>query len=270
MSYILDALKKLEKERRRGRIPGLSEQDSVVYHSRRRPVWPYILIAVFALNAALLIWWFLPKNPNNAVMQAAPSSLLLAAPAGQPLVAPSSLPSAAPSVSQEVKKSEIEKSGNATSSVAAESAPVSRPQSSPPAKDTTVYRERLLALRKMLQEDAQKTASSMNGGAKTDNEKQKEPEAALQEKKPEVVPEPLPDRKLYKLSELPPSVKNSLPGFSITAFLYSEKPSGRMARINERMMREGQELAPGIRVEEIVSDGVILSYRKFHFIVSVK
>jgi len=36
MSYILDALKKLEKERRRGRIPGLSEQDSVVYHSQRR------------------------------------------------------------------------------------------------------------------------------------------------------------------------------------------------------------------------------------------
>ncbi|MBI5633936.1 MAG: general secretion pathway protein GspB [Nitrospirae bacterium] len=269
MSYILDALKKLEKERRRGRIPGLTEQDSVVYHSRRRPVWPYILIAVFSLNAALLIWWFLPKNPNNTVMPSAPASLPSAAPASQPLTAPPSLPSSEPAISQNMKKPEVEGSGKVTSSVAAESAAVKQPPVSPPAKDT-VYRERLLALRKMLQEDAQKTASSMAGGSKTDNEKQKESEAALQEKKHEVVPDPLPEKKLYKLSELPPSVKSGLPGFSITAFLYSEKPSGRMARINERMMREGQELAPGIRVEEIVADGVILSYRKFHFIVNVK
>ena len=42
-----------------------------------------------------------------------------------------------------------------------------------------------------------------------------------------------------------------------------------MARINERIMREGQELEPGIRIEEIVSDGEILSYKKFRFFVSV-
>jgi general secretion pathway protein B len=254
VSYILDALKKLEKERKRGRIPGLSEQDSIVYHSQRRPAWPYVLIAVFILNAALLLWWFLPKKPKDILVPTAPSSL----------------PLAAQDISRDVKIPEIKGSGNVISSGAAESAPANRPMASPPAKDT-VLRERLQSLRKMMQEDAQKSSSPMESEPKAFNEKQKEqPAAAPQEKKPEVVAEPLPDKKLYKLSELPPSVKNSLPDFSITAFLYSEQPSGRMARINERMMREGQEVEPGVRIEEIVSNGVILSYKKFHFFVSVK
>lgn len=240
MSYILDALKKLEKERRRGRIPGLSEQDSVVYHSQRRSVLPYVMIAVFSLSAVLLIWWFLPKQPKEAVMPAALSSLLLAA----------------PSLNQDVKRPEMKASDAPLLSNAAEPSSVSRPPVSPPA-------------RKMLQEEAQKTTSLTNSEPKAENEKQKNNEASRQEKKPEVAAEPLPDKKLYKLSELPPSVRDSLPGFSITAFLYSDSPSGRMARINERIMREGQELEPGIRIEEIVSDGVILSYKKFRFFVSV-
>jgi len=240
VSYILDALKKLEKERRRGRIPGLSEQDSVVYHSQRRSVLPYVMIAVFSLSAVLLIWWFLPKQPKEAVMPAALSSL----------------PLAAPSMNQDVKRPEMKASDAPLLSNAAEPSSVSRPPVSPPA-------------RKMLQEEAQKTTSLTNSEPKAENEKQKNNEASRQEKKPEVAAEPLPDKKLYKLSELPPSVRDSLPGFSITAFLYSDSPSGRMARINERIMREGQELEPGIRIEEIVSDGVILSYKKFRFFVSV-
>jgi len=240
VSYILDALKKLEKERRRGRIPGLSEQDSVVYHSQRRSVLPYVMIAVFSLSAVLLIWWFLLKQPKEAVMPAAPSGL----------------PLAAPSMNQDVKRPEMKASDAPLLSNAAEPSSVSRPPVSPPA-------------RKMLQEEAQKTTSLTNSEPKAENEKQKNNEASRQEKKPEVAAEPLPDKKLYKLSELPPSVRDSLPGFSITAFLYSDSPSGRMARINERIMREGQELEPGIRIEEIVSDGVILSYKKFRFFVSV-
>ncbi|MBI5848267.1 MAG: general secretion pathway protein GspB [Nitrospirae bacterium] len=255
MSYILDALKKLEKERRRGKIPGLSEQDSIVYHSQRRPVWPYILIAVFVLNAALLFWWFLPKKSADSVMPAAPAS--------QPL--------AAPSASQDVKMPEVkEPAGEVASGAAAGKASVSSTPVPPPAEKDSVLRERLLALRKKMQEDEQKSAGRINGEQKADHERQKVTEVAILEGKPEVAAEPLPEKKLYKFSELPPSVKGGLPVFSITAFLYSEKPSGRMARINERMMREGQELSPGIRVEEIVTDGVILSYRKFHFFVSVK
>lgn len=238
MSYILDALKKLEKERRRGRIPGISEQDSVVYHSQRRLAWPYILLAVLFLNAALLIWWFLPKQSKDNVT---------------------------PAMIQDVKGPEIKESGNVVSSGAKEPSSVSLP----PAKDA-VSDKSVQPVRNLQHEEARKTTGLMNSEPKAENEKQKMTEALPQEKKPEVVAEPLPEKKLYKLSELPPAVRDSLPGFSITAFLYSDSPSGRMARINERMMREGQELEPGIRIEEIVTDGVILSYKKFRFFVSLK
>jgi len=253
VSYILEALKKLEKERRRERIPGLSEQDSVVYHSERRPVWPYLLIAVFSLNAALLIWWFLP-NAKDKVIPAAPSSPLLAAPA----------------VTQAVKSPELAEPVKSISSGAAESTSVSLPPVSPPATDSA-SRNTVQSVRNIRREDAQKTAKLVNSESKAENEKLKMTEASPQEKKPDVLAEPLPEKKLYKLSELPPSVRESLQKFfTITAYMYSSSPSERKVRINDHMMQEGQELEPGIRIEEIVPDGVILSYKKFRFFVSLK
>lgn len=246
MSYILEALKKLEKERKRGRIPGLNEQDSVVYHSRKKPVWPYILIAVFSLNAALLIWWFLPsaKDKNPVIVTA-------------------------PVVSQDVTRPEIRESENVTPPGAAGPFSVIQPPVSPPAEDAASHKS-VQPVRSVPREEVRKTTGIVTNEPKAENETQKKAETSQQEITQEVTTEPLPDKKLYKLSELPSSIKEGLPGFLITAFLYSDSPSGRMARINERMMREGQVLEPGIRVEEIVTDGVILSYKKFRFFVSLK
>jgi len=261
MSYILEALKKLEKERKRGRIPGLSEQDSVVYHSQRRPVWPYLLAGAFILNAVILIWWFLPKNTKDAEMPAAPSSLQLAA--------PSILPATAPAPSQDTTRPENRESGNVITKGAAGLSSVKPAPVMPPAHDA-VSRESVQPVRNVPREEDKKAVSVRKSEPKTENDKQKKTEILRQETKPEITAEPLPEKKLYKLSELPPSVRDSLPRFSITAFLYADSPSGRMARINERMMREGQELEPGIRIEEIVPDGVVMSYRKFRFFVSLK
>ncbi len=268
MSYILDALKKLEKERKRGRIPGLNEQDSVVYHSQKRPVWPYLLAGAFILNAAILIWWFMPRA-RNTVMPATPANVASPAPANIPLAVPPVQQLTAPAVSQDTAKPEDKGSGNVISSGVKDASSTSLSPAAPPAQDAG-SRDRLKTERKMPQEETRKAAGPAMNEPKPENEKQKKTEVLRQETKPEVIAEPVPEKKLYKLSELPSTVRSGLPGFSITAFLYSESPSGRMARINERMMREGQELEPGIRIEEIVPDGVIMSYKKFRFFVSPK
>lgn len=244
MSYILEALKKLEKERKRGRIPGLSEQDAVVYHSQKRAVWPYLLISVLFLNGVVLLWWFL-FGAKDKVLPAVPA------------------------VNQEVKSSEIKESGNVISSDAAESSSVSLPSASPPARDTashgTVQPDRSVPPREVW-----KTANPTNNEPRAEKEQQKI-EALRQEKKAESLADQLPEKKLYSLSELPPSVRESLQNFfTITAYMYSSTPSERKVRINDQMMREGQELEPGIRIEEIVPDGVILTYKKFRFFVSLK
>ena len=40
-----------------------------------------------------------------------------------------------------------------------------------------------------------------------------------------------------------------------------------MVRVNEHMMREGQDLTDGVKLEEITRDGIILRYQKYRFYV---
>lgn len=38
-----------------------------------------------------------------------------------------------------------------------------------------------------------------------------------------------------------------------------------MVVVNDKLLREGDEAAPGVRVERILSDGVEFSYRGYRF-----
>ncbi len=78
------------------------------------------------------------------------------------------------------------------------------------------------------------------------------------------------EKRLYRLAELPAVVRKTLPDFSIAAFLFSEDPSLRMVRINGRMLREGEDLSPGLRLEEITRDGVIMRLQDYRFSVPVR
>ncbi len=58
MSYILDALKKSEQERRRGDVPELThfESGDAAAHPRRH-LWPIVVIVLLVLNAVALFFW---------------------------------------------------------------------------------------------------------------------------------------------------------------------------------------------------------------------
>jgi len=75
---------------------------------------------------------------------------------------------------------------------------------------------------------------------------------------------------IYTLHELPSSIQQGLPAFSITAHIYTGDPASGMVKVNGQLMREGQELSPGLRLEEIVSDGVIFRYQNYRFRVGLK
>jgi hypothetical protein len=42
-----------------------------------------------------------------------------------------------------------------------------------------------------------------------------------------------------------------------------------VTRINEKILQEGQELTPGLRLEEIVPEGVIFGFRGYRFRVDL-
>jgi len=61
MSYILDALKKADRERQRGTLPNLdTRQAGPNGRPEKRSRWPYWLAAALLINAGLLLWWLRP------------------------------------------------------------------------------------------------------------------------------------------------------------------------------------------------------------------
>ncbi|MFO7994100.1 MAG: general secretion pathway protein GspB [Marinobacter sp.] len=64
MSYILDALRKSETERRQGRVPDLGQQVQMIHKPKKNSVPVLVWVAIgLALNAAILVWAFWPAAP---------------------------------------------------------------------------------------------------------------------------------------------------------------------------------------------------------------
>jgi hypothetical protein len=73
VSYILEALKKLERKRRREEGTRLlSEQQQTARPPKRWPLWPYLVSLALLLNAVLLLWWLHPwqqPQPDRSARQ---------------------------------------------------------------------------------------------------------------------------------------------------------------------------------------------------------
>lgn len=113
MSYILDALRKSETERRQGRMPDLGQQVQLIYRPKKKRISPVVWVAVaLTLNAGVLAFVFWPgfqrtdqpveqvKAPPVAPAQAPPVNLPKAEAAAAPvprerptIIVPSSNPS---------------------------------------------------------------------------------------------------------------------------------------------------------------------------------
>jgi general secretion pathway protein B len=66
MSYILEALKKLEEKRHAAETPrDLLAMHGTAQHINRRPLLRYALVAVLLLNAGLLVWWLHPWQSSG-------------------------------------------------------------------------------------------------------------------------------------------------------------------------------------------------------------
>jgi len=65
---------------------------------------------------------------------------------------------------------------------------------------------------------------------------------------------------------LPVALQQSLPPIRIEGHIYDASPAARMVIINGVIRREHQMLGPELKLEEITSDGIVLSYRhrRFH------
>lgn len=209
MSYILEALEKLEENRPKTEPPGLrKEPDKKAARPRRLRFLPHLLVVALLINAAIFLWWLHPWEQTKA------TAVVPGAPHPQSSFAPSVPPSVnGPQTAEEP----ISGRGQVDSQSAAGNISEERESSKPvPAE-----------------------AGTRNVGRSRE------------------------DRKVYSLSDLPPSVRQDLPAIAISGHSYSADPSLRIVLINGSTMREGQTISGGLILEKITSDGVILSYQGY-------
>jgi general secretion pathway protein B len=222
MSFILDALRKLEQKRQKESAPRiLGLQNSVPPGSSRRPHWPYLLAVGLLLNATVFGWWIASSKHGG--------------PAEPPVVAEKSAPADETPVARNSPQS-IDPAGPNGREHEVETA-ASREQASAAAPVTVV----------------RKKASPESVDAPV-SEPQKEAAVLSQ-----------PPKRIIAMDELPDSVRKDLPDLAVSLHVYTKDPSTRLARVNNRTVREGDFAAPGLRVEEITPDGVVLRFQGYRF-----
>jgi general secretion pathway protein B len=229
MSFILDALKKSEAERRQGEVPRL-QNEPFSPAPRRRPVWPFLLVLALLLNGVVFGWWLLAreeKRETDAVSAGGQNAS--AAPAGLPAATkaePAAAPggSAAPALppEPEVVTVVIEETPAGPAAPAARPAPARAAEKKAPIRRT-----------------------------------EPPPAAPARSKVAAAAPAA---KSFPPVSELPDNVRAGLPRLDLHLHFFTPEPERRLVRINGLNLREGGSSGDGLSVVEITQDGVKLSY----------
>jgi general secretion pathway protein B len=252
MSYILDALRKSDQQRRRGAAPTLllGQATAVV---RKQPAFlVYGLLAALLLGAGMAIGWLRPWQAEHAAPAATQSdaNVRQSVPA-QPEIATAPAPALAPPP------------------VAAPAlAPVRAPAAVPVPAPASVKSKSPASV---------KSPSPASVGTEAPGKPQDEV-AAVSSKATAVPQQPpapavagaAPAQNVISMAELPLALQQELPAMAISFHAYSGNPRDRLVGIDNRMLREGDDVAPGLKLEQITPEGMILGYKGYSFRRGVK
>jgi general secretion pathway protein B len=248
MSYILDALKKSEQQRQRGATPSLLAAQATDATPRRAPTLLQGLAAaailVFGVAIGLL-------RPWQAEAPALPPSAV------RPPQTP--VPPAPPAPATVEITINTERHASAPASAtqplpATQPVPAAQPVS-PPAGGVPKAQAPAPAI--PAQGVAPKSAATPE-----DKVSSPAPERPAGARPPDAAPA----RPPVLFAELPIAIQQDIPKLSILFHLYSGNPKDRLVGINDRMLREGDPVAPGLVLEQITQDGMILSYKGYRFL----
>ncbi|MDY6798090.1 MAG: general secretion pathway protein GspB [Pseudomonadota bacterium] len=245
MSYILDALRKSERERRQGRVPDLGHQVQFVHKPGRKRGSAARWIAIgLVLNAAVIglaLWFWLSDRAATTV----------AVPSGQ--------------ASDVEQMEQVEQGGTVggrePEPVVAAPEPGELRDARERAPDPVPVADPVAASGPPVQE----LPVIIRPGQAPEPYVVNEPTLIVPGKSPEPVssggdpkdPADLPAR-VPHLVELPLSFQKSVPNLTFNSHVYSSQASSSRVMINGHYLQTGQSFS-GIRVEKITEDGVVLS-----------
>lgn len=255
MSYILDALKKSEEERReqeeRQRLAytPLSVKSSA---RARKPLAPALILSTSLMLSLLILgggWWYL--NRTEVIGEQLPAE---------------------PSPTEEqqrvtVQKSEVppppdqaERPAQQVVKPVPEPLPV--PITSPPETEIAAQQPGQAAGQTAEEElsPSPSTAPITEIAAQAQQPGQAAGQPAEEKLSPSPATAPEPES-LPLLADLPFSTRSMLPELKLRGHVYSETPSQRMIMVNTSIVREGDTITPDLSLVEISEDGLILRFR---------
>jgi len=228
MSYILDALKKAEAERRMGTAP---ETRAAAGAPRYQPGTPstrplrLIIVVLLALLAGAGIgfaWQTWHRAPTAAPRAASAPPQATTAPA----------PAAPPAIAEAPPKAE-------------EAPPVGRAAPSSPAAA-----EQRPVLRHVRPPAPVRHSASQAATAQ----------------RPAAAPAPSAEAAaVVTLQQLPAAIRSRIPPLATSGYLYSGNPADRSVVLNGRLLREGDRVAPQLTLEQLLPDGMVLNYDGHRF-----
>ena len=258
MSFILDALKKLEHKRQRSSAPSLlTIYDFASEKPKKHSVWLYLLIAVLLLNAGMLLIWLRPWQSEKQVTVKQSADIQkhesMTTESGKE-VSDVHVPDS--SLSRSVAKTEIKKLKAAPSVKQALAVPQNQPQAQPKTDRTVSDKPTILSNT----EKTQEITPTAHGNTPAINHQSNESPIYVHTRD-------LSEQRILEKNELPLSVQQELPNISIRGHIYSNDLTSRIVNINGQIIREGETVTAGLKLEEITEYGVILSYKGYRFTI---
>ncbi len=261
MSYILDALKKAEKDRRRGKESELlSASDVLPQKQTRRHKWPYLIVIALLINAGLLVWLVGLWSGKRA--SAPPPYAGQERAATDRLTAP--LSDSAPHIPI---KSGADRTERETTPAGPQAPPASVNARLPEALQHTRTQSALNTPQPGGIGQAKHKVQIENPGAIPPEMPATSPSSAAQEQANISVPKA--ENRIYKMRELPQSILSGLPDLSLSLHLYHPDPSSRLISIRGKTLHEGQELSAGLKLMEITPEGAVFSFQSYRFQVGL-
>lgn len=211
MSYILDALRKSDQQRRRHVAPTLlTLQPSAVV--RKRPAYvTYGLLAVILIGGGVVFGWLRPwqSEPAAVVKPIEPKPL-----ESKPLESKPGPP--APAASE----------------IAAQAKP----------------------------DNVSPEANSLASGKA----------AQPPERRVDIAAADAAGETVVEMDKLPTSIREEVSKITVSVHAYSNTPEKRLLGIGRRILHEGDYVMPGLKLEEITPDGMILGYKGYRIRRGVK
>jgi len=233
MSYILDAIRKSDQQRRRGEVPTLPTAPAAA--AKRPAVMLYGLLGLVLVVVGMGIGWLSPWRPAPPLVAAVSGN--------QPESTPPRLESAQlPRMSAQAK-AEMSSQEQPGAEAPALVAPAPRPQEpsstraeidGAPSVAVSANRQKAAAVSpdRHADQDQVDGASEQKTGARSD---------------------------------LPLAIQQELPPMVVAMHVYSTEPRDRLVSVDNRLLREGDYLATDLKLEQIIADGMIFTYRGYRF-----